>query len=133
MLVVAERLGDEKVNQKPLGPHTNSVAVLITHCCGLTEFWLGYVALGRPTDRDRDAEFTATATVAELRAMVGTTLAQTTDDLVRIDNGEARIDPAWCKGLAGDDATDGGVVLHVIEELYQHLGHMELAADALAG
>jgi hypothetical protein len=23
-------------------------------------------------------------------------------------------------------------VLHVLEELYQHLGHMELAADALA-
>jgi hypothetical protein len=27
--------------------------------------------------------------------------------------------------------SDGAIVFHVLEELYQHLGHMELAADAL--
>lgn len=26
---------------------------------------------------------------------------------------------------------DASVVIHVLEELYQHLGHMELTADAL--
>ena len=30
------------------------------------------------------------------------------------------------------DDTDASLVLHVIEELFQHLGHAELAADALA-
>ena len=29
------------------------------------------------------------------------------------------------------DDTDASLVLHVIEELFQHLGHAELAADAL--
>ncbi len=34
--------------------------------------------------------------------------------------------------LPESDTSDASVVIHVIEELYQHLGHMELAADALA-
>ena len=35
--------------------------------------------------------------------------------------------------IAGiQEASDGAIVLHVLEELYQHLGHMELAADAFA-
>ena len=28
--------------------------------------------------------------------------------------------------------TDGALVLHVFEELFQHLGHMEVTADAVA-
>lgn len=67
LLVVAERLGDELANERPPGPHTNSVAAIIVHCCAVAEFWLGHVALGRPTTRDRDAEF---AGHAELTADV---------------------------------------------------------------
>jgi hypothetical protein len=33
--------------------------------------------------------------------------------------------------LEGGDESDGAIVLYVLEELYQHLGHMEIAADAL--
>lgn len=33
----------------------------------------------------------------------------------------------------GTDTSDASVVLHVVEELFQHLGHAELAAEALAG
>jgi uncharacterized damage-inducible protein DinB len=131
MLDVAERLGDERVNRRPHGPQTNSVAALITHCCGVTDFWLGHVALNQPTDRDRDAEFTATATVTELRALVDATLRRVPGYLEAIDRGEANVDPAYCVGLPGDDASAGSVVVHVLEELYQHLGHMELTADAL--
>jgi hypothetical protein len=30
-----------------------------------------------------------------------------------------------------DQGTDASLVLHVIEEVFQHLGHCEIAADAL--
>ena len=33
MLEVADRLGEPKVNERPLGPRTNAVAALIIHCC----------------------------------------------------------------------------------------------------
>lgn len=132
MLDVADRLGDERVNDRPLGPDTNSVAALIVHCCAVTEFWIGHVALGRPTSRDRESEFSTTATVGELHAMVALTLAQVTDDLTAIDEGRVQPDRTGRQFLEGGDETDGAIVLHMLEELYQHLGHAELAADALA-
>jgi hypothetical protein len=131
MLEVADRLGDDRVNDRPLGPDTNAVASLIIHCCAVTEFWIGHVALGRPTHRDREAEFSSTATVAELHAMVGSTLAQVAEDLAAIDEGRTQPDRTGRQFLEGGDESDGAIVVHVLEELYQHLGHMELAADAL--
>jgi Protein of unknown function (DUF664) len=132
MLDVAGRLGDENVNERPLGPATNAVAALIIHCCGVTEFWIGHVALGRPSQRDRETEFSSTASVAELRAKVDATLAQVGEDLAAIDDGRTQPDRTGRQFLEGGDESDGAVVLHVLEELYQHLGHMEIAADALA-
>ena len=35
--------------------------------------------------------------------------------------------------MPGADRTDGALVLHVLEELFQHLGHMEVTADAVEG
>jgi DinB superfamily len=131
MLAVADRLGDDRVNDRPLGPDTNAVASLIIHCCAVTEFWIGHVALGRPTHRDREAEFASTGTVAELRTVVDSTLAQVSEDLAAIDDGRTQSDRTGRQFLEGGDESDGAIVLHVLEELYQHLGHMELAADAL--
>jgi uncharacterized damage-inducible protein DinB len=131
MLDVADRLGDERVNDRPLGSDTNAVAALIVHCCAVTEFWIGHVALGRPSDRDRESEFSTTASVADLHAMVEQTLAQVSEDLAAIDAGRVQPDRRGRMFLDGGDESDGAIVLHVLEELYQHLGHMELAADAL--
>jgi len=154
MLDVAERLGDTRVNDRPLGPaeaaalptagagarasesdrrpETNAVAALIIHSCAVAEFWIGHVALGRPSDRDRESEFSSTATVAELRALVASTVSQVSEDLAAIDEGRTQADRTGRQFLEGGDGSDGAIVLHVLEELYQHLGHMELAADALA-
>ena len=131
MLDVADRLGDDRVNDRPLGADTNAVAALVIHCCGVTEFWIGHVALGRPTTRDRESEFSSTATVAELHTLVASTLAQVSEDLTAIDEGRTQPDRTGRQFLEGGDQSDGAIVLHVLEELYQHLGHVELAADAL--
>ena len=131
MLAVADRLGDERVNERPIAPHVNSVASIVIHCCGVAEFWLGHVGVGRPSTRDRDAEFSATASVAELHDLVAACLGRMEEDIAAIDAG---IDSPNAEGAAflqvapGDDAS---LVVHVIEELFQHLGHCEIAADAL--
>jgi uncharacterized damage-inducible protein DinB len=134
MLDVADRLGDERVNDRPFDrwPKTNAVAALVIHSCAVTEFWIGHVALGRPTDRDRESEFSSTATLAELRALVDETLTRVSEDLAAMDEGRTQADRTGRQFLEGGDESDGAIVLHVLEELYQHLGHMELAADALA-
>ncbi len=131
MLAVAERLGDARASERPIGPSTNSVAALIAHCAGVCEFWLGHVGLGRADHRDRDAEFTATATVAELRALVAASLARASADLAALDGATVSPHEADVFRAVSDNPT--GLALKVIEELYQHLGHCELAADALLG
>ncbi len=131
MLRVASRLGDAKVNERPLGPDTNSVAALVLHCCGVAEFWLGHVGLGRPSQRERDEEFSKTATLDELRAAVDVAMRQIDADLRDIDAGVTSEFAAGRQFLLDGDVSDGSLVIHVLEELYQHLGHAELAADAL--
>ncbi len=131
MLRVADRVGEEQVNLRPLGPGTNAVAPLIIHCCEVAEFWLGHVALGRTSVRDRDDEFSCTASLAEMHARVDHAVRQTITDIQHLDAGEG-CDEGGRQFLEAGDGSDAAVVLHVIEELYQHLGHMELAADAFA-
>jgi uncharacterized damage-inducible protein DinB len=132
MLEVAQRLGDRRVNERPPGPNTNSVAAIVTHCCGVSEFWLGCVGLGRASTRDRDSEFVAVATVAELHAAIDAMLDQVSADLRSLEAGEASDrNRSLREALEGADETDAALVLHVIEELFQHLGQMELTADAL--
>jgi uncharacterized damage-inducible protein DinB len=132
MLDVADRLGDDLVNQRPVGPKTNTVAALIVHCCGVTEFWIGHVGLGRASSRDRDTEFTATATVPELHALVERTLVQFGADVRALDAGQASDEYRDGRQFLQDgDESDASLVVHVIEELFQHLGHMDLTADIL--
>jgi hypothetical protein len=133
MLAVAGRLGDDLVGVRPLTAHTNAVAPLVVHCCGVTEFWLGHVGCGRPSHRDRAAEFTATATIAELRDLVAKTLLQAEADLREIHLGTRSPYGDERRHLVEEDGSDAALLLHVVEELFQHLGHCEIAADALLG
>jgi hypothetical protein len=130
---LVDRLGEDRVNRRPFGPSTNSVAALVIHCSGMAEYWLGCVGLGRPSNRDRDAEFIATATAPELHAVIDAAEAQVVDDVRALDAGAGR-DVVRAPGdpLEDDDHSDAALVLHVLEELYQHLGHMDLTADALS-
>ena len=118
------------MNQRPLGDTTNAVAGLIIHCCEVSEFWLGHVALGRPSRRERESEFSRTADVATLRALVERSRNQTMADIASLDAGEG-CDDGGRQFLEEGDTSDAAVVLHVLEELYQHLGHMNLTVDAL--
>jgi uncharacterized damage-inducible protein DinB len=130
---VVDRLDDDTVNRAPF-PRTNSVAALVVHCCGVGEFWLGHVGLGRPSDRDRSSEFVAVATRAELHERLDAAADGIVADVRALVRGDAS--PANAGGrrfLQDGDESDASLVVHVIEELYQHLGHMQLTADALLG
>ncbi len=129
---VLDRLDDETVNVRPEGWGTNSVAGLVVHCCELTPSWFAMPGLGRESVRDRDAEFGAVATVAELRERIAAAVEQTTGLIREFDAGPTATDHEMRAFMPGTDRSDGALVLHVLEELYQHLGHMEVTADAVA-
>src|SRR5438552_17597886 len=73
MVQIVEALGDERVNLRPHNmANTNSPFAILTHCVGLTRYFIGGALGGRQVLRDRDAEFRAQGTVAEIRQTVRT-------------------------------------------------------------
>lgn len=130
MMGKAELLGDE-VATVPELDGANSVFALVTHCVGVGDFWFGHVLLGEESTRDRDAEFVAVGTIDELRTLVGGFLGRLPGLLARLDGvteparPELGFDRSW-------PWTVGAVVLHVIEELFQHAGHVDITADLVS-
>jgi hypothetical protein len=131
MAVQAGRLDDEQVNQRPAGESTNSVAVLITHTCAVVDFWLGHVGRGLPSERDRDSEFDTHATVAQLQELVAATINRLKEHAEAFASGATVMTSEIREFLPEGDTTDGSLYLHVVEEVFQHLGHIDLSIDAI--
>ena len=130
MVGIAEVLGDERVNLRPDLPETNSPYAILTHCVGMTTYWLGSVLRGRPSTRDRDSEFRARGTVAEIRQAVKVLQEQIRKDITHVQGSQPL---AHSVDLHGDTQyhTQGDVLLHCYTELAQHHGQMELTRDIL--
>jgi hypothetical protein len=130
MAAIADDLGDHLINVTPSLPGANTAYQIVFHSCGMIEWWTRSAILGRHVDRDREGEFTASGSVPSLLRRVETVRAQLLRDLTEID-----LD-APLQGSASDHyvgtpigATARGVLLHVLEELAQHHGHLELTND----
>src|SRR5262249_18160445 len=110
---LVERLAGATRNPAPRPP-PNTRAALGGAACAAGEFWLGQVGLGRASDRDRDSEFTATATRTELHAQLDAAADGIVADIGALDRGEAS--PANAGGrqfLQDGDETDASLVVHV--------------------
>ena len=132
MIAIVEELGDDLANLRPNVPGTNSPYVILCHCLGVMEWWGGHVIAGRAVERDRDAEFVARGSVADLVARARQARVQLLEDLAAFDPS------APPRGAVdGEDAelppgrTQGGAAVHVFEELAQHHGQMEGCRDVL--
>ena len=123
--------GDELLGRRPDLKGANSVYALVTHCCGVMERWGGEVIAGREIHRDRAAEFTATGTIGQLEELVAAQLRRWREDLAVFDAGAVPRGPVERYEGEPEVITQGFVLLHVIEELYQHLGHVDLTVDLL--
>ena len=133
MVQIVETLGDERINLRPNNmANTNSPFVILTHCVGLTRYFVGAALAGRQVHRDRDAEFRAQGTVAEIRQAVRELQQQLQEDIKHVRGDQP---------LAFPDAvrppqrtwTQGRFVLQCYKELAQHHGHMELTRDVMLG
>jgi hypothetical protein len=132
MVDIVETLGDDLANRRPPLAGANSAFVILTHCLGVMEYWAGGTVAERPYRRDRPSEFTASGDVATLVRRAEEARRRLHDDL-------SSFDPAATPANVLHDPNDpvpyteakGAVPLHIMEELYQHLGQMELTRDVL--
>jgi hypothetical protein len=132
MSTIAVELGDELANRRPNLPGANSPYAILTHCLGVMEYWGGATVAGRTVERERAAEFTAAGPVAELVGRVGDARLRLRRDLAGLDSAEV---PSHLRHHRDESVpykkTKGAVLLHVLEELFQHFGQMELTRDIL--
>ena len=123
-----EGMGPDQLNWAPLDDDTNSPGVLVAHIAGSESFWVHQVVGGMDVNRDRDAEF----------AMRASNAADLQGHLDRIGETSSHV----LMPLSGDDldqtktARPGEppvslryAVLHQIEHMGQHLGHLSLTAQ----
>jgi hypothetical protein len=129
MRAVMGRVDAHELNTRPFGDETNSITALVMHCTELCEFWLGHVGLGHPTERQRDREFSYEANHAEMEERIARAQNAAGGHVARLAAGEGT--PSPIRDTLIGDPGDLSIVLHVLEELYQHLGHMDITADAL--
>ena len=133
MAEIVTELGDDLANRKPVLPGSNSPYAILRHCLGVMEFWGGEVVAGREVIRDRPAEFRSHGPVADLAPAARKAL-----DQFRADAATAEF-AAPPRGGTDDDmspdelefTSQGHALLHVLEEVTQHLGQMELTRDVL--
>jgi Protein of unknown function (DUF664) len=132
MVTMVTELGDDLANRRLDVPGANSPYAVLFHCLGVMEYWGGAMVAGRTIERDRDAEFRASGPVAEL-------VRRTRQARRQLDADVAGLEPlAPPRGTPEpEDAdlplarTQGGVIMHVYEELAQHRGQMEITSDVL--
>jgi hypothetical protein len=132
MVAIVGELGDDRANRRPGVEGANSAYVILTHCLGVMEFWGGMFVAGRSVERDRAAEFRAQGPVAELIARVPECRRRLESDLALADPTAA---PRHAPGRGDADLpvgrSQGGVILHIYEELAQHFGQMEVTRDVI--
>lgn len=134
MARIVAALGDDLANRRPELPGANSPYAILRHTIGVMDFWGGQVVAGRPVDRDREAEFRASGPVAGLVSAAGEAR-----DRFRVSAAlaEPGAPPRGTHaGMQPDELevrTQGHALLHVLEEVTQHLGQLELTRDLLRG
>ncbi len=132
MTEILRDLGDELANTKPDLPGANSPYAIVFHCVAVIEYWAGSVIAGLKIPRDRAAEFTAEGRVDDV--------------IIRVDEVRARL-PEWVdvalregirdRTVIGTTrpelatATPEWVLTHLVRELAQHLGQLEITRDIL--
>lgn len=132
LAAIVASLGDDLANQRPDLPGANSPYVILTHCLGVMAYWGGHVVAGRDVARDRAAEFTAAGPVAGLVAAAEQAKRQFRADALTADpQAPPRRPPARRRPDVLEARSQGHALLHVVEELYQHLGQAELTRDLL--
>ena len=131
MVQCVETLGDARVNLRPDLAGANSPYVILAHCVGLTRNILGAALGGRPYQRDRDAEFRAQGTVAEIRQAVQELQRHIQEDIKQVRGDQPPVHPWAPRQSYMQNWSQGAILLQCYTELAQHHGHMEITRDIL--
>ncbi|MCI2423777.1 DinB family protein [Saccharopolyspora sp. K220] len=132
MIGALEELGDERACTTPPLTGANSPYAITRHCMAVADYWIGHVIAGRAVERDRPAEFTSRGTAADLKESLDLLFGRLRADLLGASGSSSpRNTPPGSFEGPDRDLTCVGVQLHVLEELAQHHGQVQISRDLL--
>ena len=126
-------MSSEQANRVPDLPGANSPYAIGTHCLGMVEYWGGSVIAGLRIPRDRDGEFHATGdpqVLCENIARLRQRFAEWAAIGVR-EGARDRSAVGTARSETARTASATWMLLHVLRELSQHLGQLEITRDIL--
>jgi len=107
------------------GPAMNSVAILVAHVAGSEQFWIGDMTWRGTTQRSRAQEFTTTGLdQAALQTRLASALADSQATLAQLTL--ADLERACHLQHNGERYTVGWALLHALEHVGTHVGHLQL-------
>jgi uncharacterized damage-inducible protein DinB len=119
-----EGASQEALDWKP-GPDTNSLGVLAVHVAGAEKFWIGDLTTGRPSTRDRDAEFQVHGLpFAELVAALDGALEDSVATLSKLE-GANLAENRYVERYNREQSV-GTSILHALTHIALHVGHAQL-------
>lgn len=126
-------MSSEQANRVPDLAGANSPYAIGTHCVGMVEYWGGSVIAGLGIPRDRDVEFQAVGDPQVLRAEIAR-IRQRFAEWAAIGMSEGPRDRSAVGTTRSETvrtASATWMLLHVVRELAQHLGQLEITRDIL--
>lgn len=125
LIEALDALPPEAYAWRPPAPEANSLAAMMSHAVSSAEWWvLSCVGQG-PLERDRDAEFAAATDWPTMRARLQRWLTDAEVLLAGMDLDDFQ---AISRHPAGD-RMNRRCLLHTVEHLGLHLGHVEITTD----
>jgi hypothetical protein len=137
MAEIVAQLGDELSLRRPPFRDANSPFGILSHCLGVVEFWGGAAVAGRPVGVERTARFDSVGRVSDLVRRTEHARRRLREDLVGLDSAAPLADAASAATARPElpavpyGELKGAALVHVLEELFEHLGQMEVTRDAL--
>lgn len=110
---------------RPPGPEENSLAAICMHAITSAEWWVLSCVGDGPLERDRDTEFAANVTWAELRPRFQAFLEHAEALLAGMTSDDLQVISRHPAG----DRMRRRCLTHTIEHLGLHLGHVEITID----
>ena len=133
IIAAVQDMSPEQLSWTPPAADSNSPYVLATHIIGTEREWIHQMVGGHEVSRDRDAEFLATgddpAPLVKMLEQNGATSREVISKLTVADMDQPRARPAR---LGGTPITLHYCLMHTVEHLAEHVGHIELTKQMYA-
>ncbi|WP_305091625.1 DUF664 domain-containing protein [Prescottella sp. R16] len=134
MQAILSGMTSEQANRAPALPGANSPYAIGAHCVGMADYWGGSLIAGLRIPRDRDSEFRAQGDPQQLCVELGRIrrLIPGHAAIALTEGVRDRTTVGTTRNATDREASATWMLLHIVRELSQHLGQLEITRDILA-